>query len=222
MFIYTKDLTKTYILSDTVKVEALKGVSISIEEREFVAIMGASGSGKSTLLNLIGCLDTPTSGSYLLDKLNIDMDANLARIRREKIGFIFQSFNLIPQLTALQNVEVPMIYAGLNPNDRRDIALQLLTDVGLADRSQHHPNELSGGQKQRVAIARALANNPQLIIADEPTGNLDSVTADAIINLLAKLNEDGKTIVMVTHEEDIGQHAHRIIRLHDGEVVNTN
>lgn len=217
--ITTKNLGKTYTLSQEVAVCALKNVSVDIHRSEFVAIMGASGSGKSTLLNLLGCLDTPSEGEYRLDNVLINSKAPLAKIRREKIGFIFQSFNLIPQLTALQNVEAPMIYHGLTPAERLMHAVELLEKVGLGDRMYHHPKELSGGQKQRVAIARALANDPPLIIADEPTGNLDSITGESILELLNEMNDQGKTIVMVTHEEDISKHAHRIIRLKDGEVV---
>lgn len=219
VLISTKSLGKTYILSSEVSVCALKNIDLSILKGEFVAIMGASGSGKSTLLNLLGCLDTPSEGEYYLEEVRINALAPLAKIRREKIGFIFQSFNLIPQLTAVQNVETPMIYSGYAAAERMMKASELLERVGLGDRMYHHPKELSGGQKQRVAIARSLANDPPLIIADEPTGNLDSKTGEAIMNLLNELNDQGKTIVMVTHEEEISKHAHRIIRLKDGEIL---
>ena len=198
MLIETKNLTKTYKLGQ-VEVPALKDIDLKVENGEFISIMGPSGSGKSTLLNLIGCLDTPTSGQYLLDGVEITPDVNLAEIRSEKIGFVFQTFNLLPRLTALENVEVPMIYRGVSSVERRARSGKLLRSVGLGDRIEHRPNELSGGERQRVAIARALANNPPLILADEPTGNLDSKSGREILKILTALNRQGTTLVMVTH-----------------------
>lgn len=201
-------------------VQALRGVSTVIEKNEFVALMGASGSGKSTLMNLIGCLDTPTSGQYILNgndvsKLN---DNELAEIRNKEIGFIFQTFNLLPRSTALDNVMLPLVYAGISKADRLERATKSLKDVGLSDRMNHKPNELSGGQRQRVATARALVNKPSLILADEPTGNLDSKTSDEIMTLLVDIHKAGNTIILVTHEESIARYAHRIIRLIDGKI----
>jgi putative ABC transport system ATP-binding protein len=201
-------------------VQALRGVSTVIRKNEFVALMGASGSGKSTLMNLVGCLDTPTSGQYFLSghdvsKLN---DNELAEIRNKEIGFIFQTFNLLPRSTALENVMLPLVYAGIGKADRQARATKALESVGLADRMNHKPNELSGGQRQRVSTARALVNNPSLILADEPTGNLDSKTSDEIMTLLVDIHKAGNTIILVTHEESIARYAHRIIRLIDGQI----
>jgi len=217
--IETKDLWKSYVMgSETI--HALRGVNITIERGEYVAIMGPSGSGKSTLMNLIGCLDTPSKGSYLLNNKQVSQmnDDELARIRNEEIGFVFQTFNLLPRATALHNVELPLVYAGVTGKDRADRANQALAKVDLLDRKTHRPNELSGGQRQRVAIARALVNNPSILLADEPTGNLDSKTGEEIMGLFAKLHQGGNTIVLVTHEADIAAHAHRVIYVRDGQV----
>tara|TARA_E500000331_G_scaffold344668_2_gene381235 strand:+ start:1343 stop:2032 length:690 start_codon:yes stop_codon:yes gene_type:complete len=201
-----------------VTINALNNVSFSVKKNEFVALMGASGSGKSTLMNLIGCLDTPTAGSYNLNGINVkEMDENnLADIRNKEIGFIFQTFNLLPRYTALENVILPLIYAGIKKEDRKMMAKKALENVGLSDRMRHKPNELSGGQRQRVAIARALVNSPALILADEPTGNLDSETSIEIMSLFQEIHKKGNTIIVVTHEEDIAKYASRIIRLKDG------
>jgi len=217
--IETVDLWKTYQMGDE-QVHALRGVSIQIERGEYVAIMGPSGSGKSTLMNLIGCLDTPSKGSYLLnDKQVSEMNDNeLARIRNQEIGFVFQTFNLLPRASALQNVELPLVYAGIPSRDRQKQAKDALERVELTSRMTHKPNELSGGQRQRVAIARALVNNPSILLADEPTGNLDSKTGAEIMALFAKLHESGNTIVLVTHEADIAAFAHRTISVRDGQV----
>jgi len=199
-------------------IHALKSISISIEKGEYVAFMGPSGSGKSTLMNIIGCLDTPSSGTYVLNNHDVsDLDENeLAEIRNKEIGFVFQTFNLLPRSTALENVALPLVYAGLGKSDREERAHEVLKGVGLEERALHRPNELSGGQRQRVAIARALVNNPSIILADEPTGNLDTKTSYDIMELFEQLHSQGNTIIMVTHEEDIAQYAHRIIRLRDG------
>jgi len=217
--IETVDLWKTYEMG-TEQVHALRGVSVVIERGEYVAIMGPSGSGKSTLMNLIGCLDTPSKGSYLLNgKLASTMnDDELARIRNEEIGFVFQTFNLLPRATALHNVELPLIYAGMSSKARLEQANEALNRVELSDRKTHRPNQLSGGQRQRVAIARALVNNPSILLADEPTGNLDSKTGVEIMALFARLHEGGNTIVLVTHEADVAAYAHRTIHIRDGQV----
>jgi putative ABC transport system ATP-binding protein len=202
-------------------VKVLKGISLEIQKGEYVALMGPSGSGKSTLMNLLGCLDTPTSGSYVLNNTNVShlTDNQLAEIRNKEIGFVFQTFNLLPRSTALDNVALPMVYAGMSDKDRVERATQVLADVGLSDRMDHKPNQLSGGQRQRVAVARALVNKPSIILADEPTGNLDSKTSVEIMNLFDEIHANGNTVILVTHEEEIALHAHRIIRLKDGEVA---
>lgn len=214
-----QNIVKNYVIG-TVIVRALRSVSVEIERNEYVAIMGPSGSGKSTLMNLIGCLDTPTSGSYMLNNIDVSKmeDDFLAETRNKEIGFIFQTFNLLPRYTALENVTLPLIYAGVPKVEREKVAVKTLDQVGLADRMTHKPNELSGGQRQRVAIARALVNNPSIILADEPTGNLDSKTSIDIMSLLDDIHKKGNTVILVTHEEDIAKHAARIIRLFDGEV----
>ena len=217
--ITTHDLWKTYVMGDE-EIHALRGFSVNIERGEYVAIMGSSGSGKSTLMNLIGCLDTPTKGSYLLNGKEVASmnDDDLARIRNEEIGFVFQTFNLLPRATALHNVELPLVYAGVSSKDRHARAMQALEKVELTSRSTHRPNELSGGQRQRVAIARALVNNPSILLADEPTGNLDSKTGAEIMQVFKRLHEGGDTIIIVTHEADIAAHAHRVIYVRDGQV----
>ncbi len=218
--IETVDLWKTYVMG-TEEIHALRGVSISIEPGEYVAIMGPSGSGKSTLMNLIGCLDTPSKGSYLLNAKQVSQmnDNELARIRNEEIGFVFQTFNLLPRATALHNVELPLVYAGVPAKDRQDRAKVALQKVELGERMLHRPNELSGGQRQRVAIARALVNNPSILLADEPTGNLDSRSGEAVMDLLRELHRAGATICMVTHDPRYARHADRSIHLFDGRVV---
>ncbi len=217
--IETRDLWKTYTMGDE-EIHALRGVSIEIQRGEYVAIMGPSGSGKSTLMNLIGCLDTPSKGSYLLNEKEVALmnDDELARIRNEEIGFVFQTFNLLPRATALHNVELPLVYAGVSGKARQDRARQALEKVELTSRASHRPNELSGGQRQRVAIARALVNDPSILLADEPTGNLDSKTGTEIMGLFARLHEGGNTIILVTHEPDIAAYAHRVIYIRDGQV----
>jgi putative ABC transport system ATP-binding protein len=214
-----ENITKDYVMGEEI-VRALRGVSLQIWRNEYLAVMGPSGSGKSTLMNMLGCLDTPTSGRYEFNGRNVaEMDDDeLAAIRNREIGFVFQTFNLLPRATSLRNVELPLIYAGMDPESREERATQALTDVGLGDRIQHKPNELSGGQRQRVAIARALVNNPSIILADEPTGNLDSKTGEEIMALLEDLYHRGHTIILVTHERDIAAHARRTIRLRDGVV----
>ena len=217
--IVTRNLQREYDMGGEV-VRALRGVDIVIRKNEFVAIMGPSGSGKSTLMNMIGCLDTPNAGAYWLNGHRVSElgDDELARIRNKEIGFVFQTFNLLPRATALHNVELPLIYAGIGSKDRRDRATQALTRVGLADRMHHRPNELSGGQRQRVAVARALVNDPSILLADEPTGNLDSATSVEIMGLFEELHTSGQTIVLVTHEHDIAAHADRQVHLKDGTV----
>jgi len=217
--IETTDISRIYQMgSETIR--ALNSISISIDTGEYVAFMGPSGSGKSTLMNIVGCLDTPSSGTYILNGHNVsDLTENeLAEIRNKEIGFVFQTFNLLPRATSLENVALPLIYAGYGKSDREEKALGALTSVGLGDRAKHKPNELSGGQRQRVAIARALVNDPSIILADEPTGNLDSKTSYDIMDLFQELHSKGNTIIMVTHEDDIAHYAHRIVRLRDGLV----
>lgn len=201
-------------------VRALRSLSLEVKKNDYVALMGPSGSGKSTLMNILGCLDTPTSGDYILNGTNVSSltDNKLAEIRNQEIGFVFQTFNLLPRATALENVALPLIYAGISADDRKERALEVLNEVGLGDRVEHKPNELSGGQRQRVAVARALVNRPSIILADEPTGNLDTKTSVEIMALFEKIHELGNTVILVTHEEDIAMHAHRIIRLRDGEL----
>jgi putative ABC transport system ATP-binding protein len=217
--IQTEDLWKTYEMGSE-QVHALRGVSMAIDRGEYVAIMGPSGSGKSTLMNLIGCLDTPSKGSYLLNEKQVSQmnDDELARIRNVEIGFVFQTFNLLPRATALHNVELPLIYAGIPSKKRLEQANAALDKVELSDRKTHRPNQLSGGQRQRVAIARALVNNPSILLADEPTGNLDSKTGVEIMTLFARLHEAGNTIILVTHEADVAAHAHRTVHIRDGQI----
>src|SRR3984893_14917240 len=219
MLIDIRDITKVYEMGQE-QVHALSGVTLGVARGEYVAVMGPSGSGKSTLMNLIGCLDTPTAGSYVLNGREVARmtDDELAAIRNQEIGFVFQTFNLLPRTNALQQVELPLVYSGLPRKDRRERAVKALEAVGLADRMNHMPSEMSGGQRQRVAIARALINNPSILLADEPTGNLDSQTGAEIMALFDDLNRRGNTIVLVTHEEDIAAHARRVVRLLDGKV----
>ncbi len=215
------DITKIYQMGSE-EVRALDGVTLDVEEGEYMAIMGPSGSGKSTLMNMIGCLDTPTSGTYFLNGANVGTmtDDELAEIRNREIGFVFQTFNLLPRVDCMQNAELPLIYAGMPRAERRERAAEALRNVGLGDRMDHRPNELSGGQRQRVAVARALVNRPSIILADEPTGNLDTETGDEIMRLFEALYRQGNTLLVVTHEEEIAHHARRIIRLRDGKLVN--
>jgi putative ABC transport system ATP-binding protein len=217
--IETQDLWKTYVMGSE-EIHALRGVDLSLERGEYVAIMGPSGSGKSTLMNLIGCLDTPTKGSYLLNGKQVSQmnDNELARVRNEEIGFVFQTFNLLPRASALHNVELPLVYAGVPSKERQERAREALRKVELENRMDHKPNELSGGQRQRVAIARALVNNPSIVLADEPTGNLDTKTGVEIMSLFQRLHDTGNTIVLVTHEADIAAHAHRVVHIRDGRV----
>jgi putative ABC transport system ATP-binding protein len=219
MLIELQNIVKEYRLG-LETVHALQGVDLKIDKNEYVAIMGPSGSGKSTLMNLLGCLDTPTDGTYFLNSSDVSHmnDDELAEIRNREIGFVFQNFNLLPRASALHNVELPLIYNGTPSSKRKDLAEEALTKVGLSDRMEHRPNELSGGQRQRVAVARALVNNPSIILADEPTGNLDTRTGDEIMDLFEALHDNGNTIILVTHEEYIAEHSDRIIRLRDGRV----
>jgi putative ABC transport system ATP-binding protein len=217
--IVTRNLQREYDMGGEI-VRALRGIDLTIRKNEFVAVMGPSGSGKSTLMNMIGCLDSPTAGEYWLNGHRVSEleDDELARIRNKEIGFVFQTFNLLPRATSLHNVELPLVYAGIGAKERRELATQALTKVGLADRMSHRPNELSGGQRQRVAIARALVNSPSILLADEPTGNLDSTTSEEIMGLFGSLHGTGQTIVLVTHEHDIAEHALRQVHLKDGRV----
>jgi ABC transporter. len=218
--ILTENITKVY-KNGSIQLAALNGISLQVAPGEFVAVMGPSGCGKSTLMNILGCLDKMTSGRYILNGKDVStLDGNeLARIRNKEIGFIFQSFNLLPRMTILENVELPMVYAGVPSKERRERALEALEKVGLADRIKHRPNEISGGQRQRVAIARAIVNNPSIILADEPTGNLDTKATVEIMKIIQKLNDDGATILMVTHEPDVANFARRIIRMRDGSIT---
>lgn len=217
--IETHEINKTYKMGAEI-IQALKSISITVDRGEYVAFMGPSGSGKSTLMNIIGCLDTPTAGTYILNNKDVsDMSENeLAEIRNKEIGFVFQTFNLLPRATCLENVALPLVYAGYGREEREEMAFKALDNVGLGDRTKHRPNELSGGQRQRVAIARALVNNPSIILADEPTGNLDTKTSYDIMELFHELHSKGNTIIMVTHEDDIAHYAHRVVRLRDGLV----
>lgn len=214
-----KNIARHFTVGNEV-IKALKTIDLSIEKNEFVALMGQSGSGKSTLMNILGCLDTPTKGSYFLANNNVSRlnDNSLAEIRNKEIGFVFQSFNLLPKSTSLENVMLPLIYAGYNSDQREKMALDALEKVSLSDRVTHRPNELSGGQRQRVAVARALVNNPSIILADEPTGNLDSATSVEIMALFQEIHKNGNTVIVVTHEDEIAKYAHRIVRLKDGEI----
>ena len=218
--IQLKEISKIYKIGGTIEVPALMSVTVNIMENEYVAIMGPSGSGKSTLMNIVGCLDTPTSGIYILNNQDVSTmeDDQLAEVRNKEIGFVFQTFNLLPRYNALDNVQLPLIYAGSSKAERMERALQVIEHVGLTERMHHKPNELSGGQRQRVAVARALVGHPSIILADEPTGNLDSKTSIDIMRLFSEIHRNGNTIVLVTHEEDIARYAHRIIRLRDGYV----
>ena len=225
--ITVQDLKKTYIMGTT-EVHALQSITLDIHVNDYVALMGPSGSGKSTLMNLLGCLDTPTAGEYFLNGTNVStmVDGELAEVRNKEIGFVFQTFNLLPRLSALENVALPLVYAGISKTQRHAKAKEVLDAVGLGDRVDHKPNELSGGQRQRVAIARALVNDPSIILADEPTGNLDTKTSMEIMAIFEEIHKNGNTLILVTHEPDIAEHAHRIIRLRDGlvetDIVNEN
>lgn len=221
--IQLKDIRKEYRIG-TEEIHALSGVSLEIFKNEYVALMGPSGSGKSTLMNMLGCLDSPSSGEYILNELSVAKmsDNQLAEVRNKQIGFVFQTFNLLPRSSTLENVMLPLVYAGIEKDRREEMAKKVLKQVGLANRTSHKPNELSGGQRQRVAIARALVNNPAIILADEPTGNLDSKTSVEIMGLFEEIHKNGNTIILVTHEEDIALHAHRIVRLKDGLVESDN
>ncbi|ADY51201.1 ABC transporter related protein [Pseudopedobacter saltans DSM 12145] len=216
-----RDIGRKYVIG-TETIEALKSVSLDIHKGEFVALMGPSGSGKSTLMNILGCLDTPSHGDYILNGINVShmTDNQLATVRNKEIGFVFQTFNLLPRYTALENVALPLVYAGVSKKEREERALDALINVGLENRVDHRPNELSGGQRQRVAVARALINNPSIILADEPTGNLDTKTSVEIMALMENIHIKGNTIILVTHEEDIARHAHRIVRMRDGLIEN--
>ena len=216
-----KDIGRKYVIGTEI-IHALKSVTLSINKGEFVALMGPSGSGKSTLMNILGCLDTPTKGEYILNSINVShmTDNDLAEVRNSEIGFVFQTFNLLPRNTALDNVALPLVYAGINKETRKARAKVSLENVGLGNRMDHKPNELSGGQRQRVAVARALINNPSIILADEPTGNLDTKTSIEIMGLIEDIHAKGNTIILVTHEEDIALHAHRIVRMRDGLIEN--
>lgn len=212
-----QQLSKSYVMGTEI-VEALKNVDLTVYKNEYVALMGPSGSGKSTLMNLLGCLDSPTTGEYFLNGTNVStmQDADLAEVRNKEIGFVFQTFNLLPRLSSLENVALPLLYAGISNKDRIARAEEVLRSVGLGDRMHHKPNELSGGQRQRVAVARALVNSPAIILADEPTGNLDTKTSIEIMGLFEQIHDQGNTVILVTHEPDIAEHAHRIVRLRDG------
>jgi putative ABC transport system ATP-binding protein len=215
--ISVRHLAKAYVMGEEV-INALKLIDLDIAKNEYIALMGPSGSGKSTLMNILGCLDSPSSGSYILNDIDVSSmsDGELAEVRNKEIGFVFQTFNLLPRLSSLDNVALPLVYAGDNKNDRIEKASEALNKVGLGDRMMHKPNELSGGQRQRVAIARALVNNPSIILADEPTGNLDTKTSVEIMSIFEKIHAAGNTVILVTHEPDIAEHAHRIVRLRDG------
>jgi len=217
LVIHLEEIKKNYIMGRQ-ELQVLKGISLDIQRNEYVALMGPSGSGKSTLMNILGCLDSPSSGKYILNGHDVStmLDNSLADIRNKEIGFVFQQFNLLPRLSALENVALPLVYAGINKKTRMEMAHEVLRKVDLSDRSHHKPNELSGGQCQRVAIARALVNNPSIILADEPTGNLDTKTSYEIMSIFAQIHDEGNTVVLVTHEEDISNYAKRVIRLRDG------
>jgi putative ABC transport system ATP-binding protein len=221
--IHLENIRKSYYLGKN-ELQVLKGISLDIFKNEYVALMGPSGSGKSTLMNLLGCLDTPSAGKYILNGKDVSRmpDNDLAEVRNKEIGFVFQQFNLLPRLTAAENVALPLVYSGIGKKERIDRAMTVLRTVKLDDRSHHKPNELSGGQAQRVAIARALINNPSIILADEPTGNLDSKTSYEIMDIMGKIHADGNTVILVTHEEDISHYAHRVIRLRDGLIESDN